>query len=265
MDTVPRLFIESVCLCLLDHRSIRESTKLPSSWGEICTATCQKIHTLFVYLDGSSERIYAAAEPVQTCKPALDYTTYSNVTSLDSVDPKFITNFQIETNTRLIIPSSAWKEITLSDLQRLVHFIRPVRNERHPLHCDSESLNTLTLTHESQWINGQLLSLQLPVDCVTLWVDEEANKFFETAGPLYYLKYYEGPTLKRSAIDALIDKFVPIDGGDFHVRQRLSETQLKKLFEKCALANKEVSVSFMPEMLNYSKIFDSTGPIDYDK
>uniref|UniRef100_A0A1I8AU99 Peptidase_M16_M domain-containing protein n=1 Tax=Steinernema glaseri TaxID=37863 RepID=A0A1I8AU99_9BILA len=82
--------------------------------------------------------------------------------------------------------------------------------------------------------------MRLPVDSVTLW-DVEGAEFFEPAGPLFRFEYY-GPTLKRSAVDALIEKFVPIDGGSFGVKQSISK-----------------------EQEDYTKIFDSTGPIDYDK
>uniref|UniRef100_A0A1I8AHY6 F-box domain-containing protein n=1 Tax=Steinernema glaseri TaxID=37863 RepID=A0A1I8AHY6_9BILA len=174
MDTVPRLFMESVCLCLLDRPSLRESTKIPSVWGKICTATSKKIHTLRVVLDGSAEKIYAAAEPVRAYNTnAVFFSDLPLAVPLDSVDPKYITNFRIETNTRFIVPSSTWKEITLDNLQRLVHFIRPrvvhfirpVRNERPPLRY-FESINTLILYRQSNWINGKLLAMQLPCDVV---------------------------------------------------------------------------------------------------
>uniref|UniRef100_A0A1I7ZZG8 F-box domain-containing protein n=1 Tax=Steinernema glaseri TaxID=37863 RepID=A0A1I7ZZG8_9BILA len=252
MDTVPWLFMESVCL-LLDRRSRERSTKVSSAWGEIFTATNKKIHTLRVILDGNTEKIYAAALPAV----------------------------------------NIWKEITLEDLQRFVHFIRPVRNERHPLRCDYFSLSILRLRQESQWINGKLLSMRLPVDSVGLWEVKPAQ-FFETAGPLYDVGYY-GPALKPSTLDALIEKFVPINDSSLHVHQKcfdelsvdqmsfdefmsllsgnfgsnvnanqsLSDKQLKKLFEKCAVANKEVTIRVTPK--DSTQILDSTGPIDYDK
>uniref|UniRef100_A0A1I8AUN0 FBA_2 domain-containing protein n=1 Tax=Steinernema glaseri TaxID=37863 RepID=A0A1I8AUN0_9BILA len=252
MNTVPRLFVESVCLCLADRPSVRESTKI-QIWGKICTATVKKIHTLRVYLDGSSKKIYAAALPALECG-------YSNVVSLDTIDLKFITNFWIETQifSMETLPSS-YKEITLDDLQRFIHFIRPVRNERHPLRCDYESPNTLELSRESQWINGQLLSMRLPVESVTLR-NVEAAQFFETAGPLYYINY-EGPALKQSTFDALIEKFVPIDGGSFNVKQSISDEQVTKLLEKCALSNKTVSIWVLPE--DSTQIHDSTYQHDY--
>uniref|UniRef100_A0A1I7Y7S7 FBA_2 domain-containing protein n=1 Tax=Steinernema glaseri TaxID=37863 RepID=A0A1I7Y7S7_9BILA len=207
--------------------------------------------------DGTAEKIYAAA------LPALKYDTDSKYVPLDSVDLKFVTNFRIETVTTIRVRafSDSWKEITLDNLQRLVHFIRPVRNEIHPLVNDYGSLNTLRLDSRSQWINGKILSMRLPVESVTLW-DVKSYEFFETAGTLYHVDY-RGPTLKQSAIDALIEKFVPIDGGSFHVDEELSEEQMKKLFEKCALANREVSVMFI--LQNSTTMFDSTDPINYDK
>uniref|UniRef100_A0A1I8ALY9 FBA_2 domain-containing protein n=1 Tax=Steinernema glaseri TaxID=37863 RepID=A0A1I8ALY9_9BILA len=235
MDTVPQLFIESVCLCLLDLPSLWESTSIPSAWGQICTVTTKKIHTLRVVLDGSAEKIYVAA------LPALDNDVYYNYVSLNCVDLKFITNFRIETvpHDQVQVLSNSWNEITLDKLQRFVQFIRPVKNERHPLRYHDESLNSLSLWCESQWINGEILSMRLPVDSVDLW-KVEADQFFENTGSLYYVNYY-GPTLKRSA-----------------VRQWLSEEQMKKLFEKCAEANREVRV-------RVTTISDSTDPIDYDK
>uniref|UniRef100_A0A1I7YRD2 SAWADEE domain-containing protein n=1 Tax=Steinernema glaseri TaxID=37863 RepID=A0A1I7YRD2_9BILA len=272
MDTVPWIFVESVCLCLLDRRSRTRSTKL-SVWGKICTATRKKIHTLRVLLDGERKKIYAAAEPIRNSFSFLDHSN-----ALDSVDLKFVTNFRIEACTYHFSKTylNTWKEITLDDLQRLVHFITPVRNERHPLSCNGQSLNTLLLCSGDSWINENLLSMQLPVGSVVL-LGVEANEFFETAGSFYHVCHAER-TLKQSAIDAIIEKFVPIDGGSFDVNQKLSDKQLKKLFEKCATANKRVSVSFIPEDIwanktvtiwakpkDYTKILDSTGPIDYDK
>uniref|UniRef100_A0A1I7Z736 F-box domain-containing protein n=1 Tax=Steinernema glaseri TaxID=37863 RepID=A0A1I7Z736_9BILA len=251
MDTVPVIFVESVCRHLLDHRSLHASRDLPSMWGEICTAITNKIHTLLVHLDGSSEKIYAAAQPM------LLYDDYSYAVSLDSVDPKFITNFRIEAFDGF----RSWKEITVDDLKKLVHFIRPVRNERHPLQYGSESLNTLRLDNRSRWISGQLLSMRLPVDMVDLRRVEGAD-LFEPAGPLYYVNY-EGPAVKESTLDAFVEKFVPIDNGYFNVRLMLSEEHMKKLFEKCAVGNKTVQIWLIPE--DSTKILDLTDPIDYDK
>uniref|UniRef100_A0A1I7YQI4 RNA-directed RNA polymerase n=1 Tax=Steinernema glaseri TaxID=37863 RepID=A0A1I7YQI4_9BILA len=64
------------------------------------------------------------------------------------------------------------------------------------------------------------------------------------------------------AIDALIEKFVPIDNGYFDVHQRLSEEQMKMLFGKCVLSNKTVRMAIPDDS---PKIFDSVSPIDYDK
>uniref|UniRef100_A0A1I7Y495 F-box domain-containing protein n=1 Tax=Steinernema glaseri TaxID=37863 RepID=A0A1I7Y495_9BILA len=232
MDTVPRIFIESVCLRLLDRKSLEKSTKLPSAWGQICTETCKKIHTLRMLLDSEKEKIYAAAQPA--------LSEYRSV-SLGSVDLKFITNFRIETRSRSATSDlvNHWKEITLNDLQRLVHFIRPVRNERHPFQYDYNSFNILSVTHESDWISGKLLSMRLPVDMVTL---SYVNGFFESEGFLYFFRYH-GPTLQQSAVDALIEKFVPIDYGRFNLHHSISDEQVTKLFEKCVISNKKVTVS----------------------
>uniref|UniRef100_A0A1I8AC62 DUF3398 domain-containing protein n=1 Tax=Steinernema glaseri TaxID=37863 RepID=A0A1I8AC62_9BILA len=207
--------------------------------------------------DGSVEKIYAAA------LHASDYDAYYDAVPLDSVDLKFITNFRVETVTPDEQQNLArcYKEITLHDLEKLVHFIRPVKNERHPLRYDDKSLNTLTLRQGSQWINRRIHSMRLPVDEVTL-LDVKAGQFFETAGPLYYVKYDESD-LEQRTVDALIEKFVPIDGGSFKLHQRLSEEHLRKLFEKCVLSKKKVKVGIFPK--DSTKILDSTGPIDYDK
>uniref|UniRef100_A0A1I8AU59 Thioredoxin_14 domain-containing protein n=1 Tax=Steinernema glaseri TaxID=37863 RepID=A0A1I8AU59_9BILA len=101
----------------------------------------------------------------------------------------------------------------------------------------------------------------LPVDSVDLR-QVEANKFFETADPLYCVSYL-GPALKQSTLDAIVEKFVPIDNGFFHVRQSISDEQMKKLFEKCVLSNKTVTIWAIPN--DFTKIFDSRGPIDYSK
>uniref|UniRef100_A0A1I8ALC4 F-box domain-containing protein n=1 Tax=Steinernema glaseri TaxID=37863 RepID=A0A1I8ALC4_9BILA len=251
MDTVPWIFIESVCLRLLDRDSILESTKIPSTWGQICTVASEKIHTLRVLLDGKKKKIYAAAQPVLLQDY---YSYYSNAVPLDSVDLKFITNFRIKTYNSYILPNS-WKEITLDALQRLAHFIRPVRNERHPLRYDHRSFNTLWLSHESWEINGKMLSMRLPVDSVDLQY-VKSDEFFESAGPLYYV-HYEGPSLKQSTVDTLIQKFVPIDEGRCNLRQSLSDEQVTKLFEKCAISDKKVSVGVVPEVS--TKILDLTN------
>uniref|UniRef100_A0A1I7YF54 mRNA (guanine-N(7))-methyltransferase n=1 Tax=Steinernema glaseri TaxID=37863 RepID=A0A1I7YF54_9BILA len=91
--------------------------------------------------------------------------------------------------------------------------------------------------------------MRLPVDSVDLW-EVEADEFFETAGPFYDV-FYEGPTLKQSTLDALVEKFV----GYF-------DEQMKMLFEKCVLSNKTVRM-VIPE--DYTRIFNSTSPIDHAK
>uniref|UniRef100_A0A1I7Z4U8 PiggyBac transposable element-derived protein 3 n=1 Tax=Steinernema glaseri TaxID=37863 RepID=A0A1I7Z4U8_9BILA len=103
--------------------------------------------------------------------------------------------------------------------------------------------------------------MRLPVDSIKGNV--ESDEFFENSGSLYSL-IYNGSALKQSTLDAIIEKFVPIDGGDFHVRQRFSEEQLKKLFGKCTMANRKVSVSFTL-VKHCTKTFDSPDLVDYDK
>uniref|UniRef100_A0A1I8AIP1 DDE-1 domain-containing protein n=1 Tax=Steinernema glaseri TaxID=37863 RepID=A0A1I8AIP1_9BILA len=175
--------MESVCLCLVHRPSVRESTELSSRWGKICTATREKIHHLSIFLDWSAEKIYAAAQ----------YDAYSNYVPLDSVNLKFITNFRIDEMRDVL---SNWKEITLDDLKKLVRFIRPI----------------------SQW--AKLLSMRLSVDSVTLGMDEEleeADEFFETAGPLYDITYI-GPTLKPNTTNSE----APHSKVRSHRRRRLS-------------------------------------------
>uniref|UniRef100_A0A1I7Y9L0 F-box domain-containing protein n=1 Tax=Steinernema glaseri TaxID=37863 RepID=A0A1I7Y9L0_9BILA len=254
MDTVPRLFIESVCLRLLDHESLSESRSIHSRWGQVCTVTCEKIHTLLVFLDDTAGKIYAVALPALKCD------TYSNYVPLDSVDLKFVTNFWITTSGS--DKPNTWKEITLDDLKKLVCFIKSTRNERPPLRCDYKSLNNLTLIYE----RTKLLSMRFPVDSVSLAIDEEleeAEEFFKNAGPLYSVNYLQGPTSKPNTLDAIIDKFVPIDNGYFKVRQRFSKKQLTRLFEKCAISGKKVQIWVLPDDPTNSS--DSVDFVDYDK
>uniref|UniRef100_A0A1I8AUP0 FBA_2 domain-containing protein n=1 Tax=Steinernema glaseri TaxID=37863 RepID=A0A1I8AUP0_9BILA len=252
MDTVPWLFIEGVYL-LLDPCSRLETGWIPSTWDACCSAISKKIHTLQVLLDGETKKIYAAALPALEC-------AYSKAVSLDSVDLKFITNFRIRTCESQKTPS-IWKEITLDDLQRLV---RPMRNE-HPLSYDYFSFNILMLKSGSHWINGQLLSMQLPVDSVDLEIDkrEEAEEFFANAGPLYSVTYLQGPILKKRTLDVLIEKFVPIGNGYFQVCQKFSKKQLTRLFEKCAMSGKKVESWVLPDDPTASS--DSVDFVDYDK
>uniref|UniRef100_A0A1I8AN47 FBA_2 domain-containing protein n=1 Tax=Steinernema glaseri TaxID=37863 RepID=A0A1I8AN47_9BILA len=258
MDAVPQIFMESVCLSL-DRDSLRASRYIYSTWGTICYVTSKKVHTLRVLLDGEEKKIYAAAEP-----PRL-YDTYRIAASLDSVDLKFVTNIRIETRTTYDSPqlTNNWKEITLDRLQRLVRFIAPTKNERHPLRYDPESLNSLSLKRGSEWINRKILSLGLPVDSVNLEVSkEEAMEFFETAGLLYFVRYV-APNVEQSIVDTIIEKFVPIDDGSFSINNGLNRAQMNKLFKKCVLSDKKVKVTLTLEFSTNSIAL--THFFDYDK
>uniref|UniRef100_A0A1I7ZMD4 Sensory transduction histidine kinase n=1 Tax=Steinernema glaseri TaxID=37863 RepID=A0A1I7ZMD4_9BILA len=101
--------------------------------------------------------------------------------------------------------------------------------------------------------------MRLPVEWVTL-KDVEPDQFFETAGPLYGIRY-TGPILKQSTFDAIVEKFVPIDDGHFNVKQSISDEQVRKLLEKCAMANKTVDIWVLLE--DSKQILDSMYQSDY--
>uniref|UniRef100_A0A1I8A2A1 DUF1788 domain-containing protein n=1 Tax=Steinernema glaseri TaxID=37863 RepID=A0A1I8A2A1_9BILA len=138
---------------------------------------------------------------------------------------------------------SRYKEITLDHLQKLVDFIRPVKNKRHPLRKDYFSLCFLSLHPGSEWINEKVLSMRLPVDSVELWIDasEEMEQFFESAGFLYFVSC-RASDMKQHTIDTILEKFSPVDNGFLNITMSLNITQVNKLFEKCALSEKKVAV-----------------------
>uniref|UniRef100_A0A1I7YPD0 F-box domain-containing protein n=1 Tax=Steinernema glaseri TaxID=37863 RepID=A0A1I7YPD0_9BILA len=199
----------------------------------------------------------------------------SEVVPLSRVNPKFITNFKIEeiAAAGLNNITTSWKEITLDELERLVNIIRPVRSERHPLRYDSESLNTLELLHNQLQITSDLISKRLPFDtfAISSCVFDEAygsrssashaEHFIKNAGPLYRVSIsdMEERPLPESALDTLIDKFIPINRGTFYLEQSLNKEQINRLFDKCATANKEVVVNIGFGSLNLE------GLVDYDK
>uniref|UniRef100_A0A1I7ZJU8 Methyltransf_21 domain-containing protein n=1 Tax=Steinernema glaseri TaxID=37863 RepID=A0A1I7ZJU8_9BILA len=107
--------------------------------------------------------------------------------------------------------------------------------------------------------------MRLPVDSVNLWIGVEeqqaAEEFFQNAGPLYHivLDCSTGFILKRRTVDAMIDKFVPVDGGNFYldVQTHLTREQLERLVLKCELSDKKVKIEMWPEgYTNYSKATD---------
>uniref|UniRef100_A0A1I7YV45 F-box domain-containing protein n=1 Tax=Steinernema glaseri TaxID=37863 RepID=A0A1I7YV45_9BILA len=239
MDSVPPIFVESVCL-LLDRQSLEDICKVACLWGEVSSATIRKIHFLRVFVEEEEGKLYAAA------LPCWNYDT-EEAAHLESVNLKFITNFIIKPNIVSDQVSSSWKEITLNDLQRLVRLITPTTERRHPLRYDNASCNGLQL-YKHTWITEKLISLQLPFDSVNLWIDGEELKaaveeFFENAGPLYNVTIrYTPSALKQSTVDTLIDKFVPADDGHFQldITTLLTRKQLERLVLKCEMSDKRV-------------------------
>uniref|UniRef100_A0A1I7YW19 FBA_2 domain-containing protein n=1 Tax=Steinernema glaseri TaxID=37863 RepID=A0A1I7YW19_9BILA len=257
MDSLPQIFVENVCLCL-DRRSIRESCKILSWWGQVFSTTFKKIHTLCVFPDQDGGKLYAVAQ-----------ASSHDAVPLDSVDLQFITSFSI-------LPwfvarfDSEITEITLNQLQRLVQFIKPTTEGLPPVRYAYQSSNTLQL-QGSTWISKKLLSMRLPVDSVYLSLKEEelqaaAEEFFENTGPLYNVTiWYTHSALKQSTVDALIDKFVPVDGGGFCLTRytELTRAQLEKLVLKCERAGKKVMVDVCPE--DFTCISKVTDFFDFDR
>uniref|UniRef100_A0A1I7Z7L0 Sulfotransfer_1 domain-containing protein n=1 Tax=Steinernema glaseri TaxID=37863 RepID=A0A1I7Z7L0_9BILA len=177
---------------------------------------------------------------------------YKDAVPLDSVDLNFVSLFTIETRWSVYLLNS-WKEITPECLQRLVRFIKPTTQGRHPVHYDKESSNSLLLAVYPNFNDGiiaKLFSLHLPVDAISLWVDEnlkaELEAFCKTLGPLYKVKSCRD-SLTQNAVDALIEKFVPVDGGEFLLGQHLSKDQLEKLVVKCGMSDKKVGITVAKE------------------
>uniref|UniRef100_A0A1I7ZZE1 FTH domain-containing protein n=2 Tax=Steinernema glaseri TaxID=37863 RepID=A0A1I7ZZE1_9BILA len=258
MDAVPCLFIEHVCLCLRHRDNLRESGKLPSLWGKVCSATIPKIHTLKILVNESKIKLYVAAHSTSLHRLLEDIDFVSNdvielarmisATPLDSVEPKFITNFHIEPcHYEMKDFRYNWKEITLDKLERLIRFIRPTVEHIHPSSFDQESSNFWRITAGREfYIYRKLLSMRLPVDSVSLVIEHvsdmaEVNEFFENSGPLYRVES-DAIFLKPNIVDAMIDKFVPVDGGEFILRQPLNKKQLERLVVKCEMSKKKVTL-----------------------
>uniref|UniRef100_A0A1I7XYJ4 PEX-1N domain-containing protein n=1 Tax=Steinernema glaseri TaxID=37863 RepID=A0A1I7XYJ4_9BILA len=255
MDAVPQLFVQSVILCALDLNSVKEGRKIPSLWGNVFSATSKKIHTLSVIVC-EKQKLYAAAKAI--CS--------STLVSLDRVDSKLIINFQIDAtvvwDSRSI--SREYTEISLDGLQRLIRLICPTTEGRQPVRYNKQSSNSLWLGHHIHSINGQLLSRQLPVDEVSLFTYiPEVDVFFENAGPLYHV--YCSMYLKPSTVDAMIEKFVPVDGGSFTLSEqtRLSREQLERLVLKCEMSKRKVTVTVFPQGVTESS--EITDFFDFNK
>uniref|UniRef100_A0A1I7Z4I5 F-box domain-containing protein n=1 Tax=Steinernema glaseri TaxID=37863 RepID=A0A1I7Z4I5_9BILA len=103
MDTVPRLFVEKVLLCLRDHPSLRELYTIPALWGEVCTASCQKIHTLDVFVHSEIGRLYTAAQPFWLENQKVEFFSgflHKPHKGRRSHNWKFLTHFRILKNMR---------------------------------------------------------------------------------------------------------------------------------------------------------------------
>uniref|UniRef100_A0A1I7YW67 Quinolinate synthase n=1 Tax=Steinernema glaseri TaxID=37863 RepID=A0A1I7YW67_9BILA len=113
--------------------------------------------------------------------------------------------------------------------------------------------------------------MRLPVDSVNLCIASKeiqaaAEEFFENTGPLYNVMiWHTCSPFKQSTVDALIDKFVPVDEGSFYLNgpTRLTRTQLERLVLKCELSNKKLEIQVYPEgATETSKV---TNFFDFDK
>uniref|UniRef100_A0A1I7YE91 FBA_2 domain-containing protein n=1 Tax=Steinernema glaseri TaxID=37863 RepID=A0A1I7YE91_9BILA len=252
MNAVPRIFIESVCLCL-DHASLWRSGRIPSLWGEVTRSTRAKIHTLCVSVNEPAGRLFAAARPT-------NYFYSLKYVPLDRVDLKFINNFRIASDwVRSSDPSSSWKEISLENLQRLVRFIRPTTEGRPPLLSGDEPVFSLKLRRSSNIIIRNIFSLRLPVVFIHLWfasdMNAELEKFLENTGPLYQVACNVRP-LKPSTVNALIRRFVPVDGGIFKLYHYLTREQLERLVLKCEISGKKVTLKVW--LQGYYSSWDTT-------
>uniref|UniRef100_A0A1I8A1L7 F-box domain-containing protein n=1 Tax=Steinernema glaseri TaxID=37863 RepID=A0A1I8A1L7_9BILA len=253
MDTVPQIFVQSVCLCLQDHPSLQESCKISSFWGEICTATRKKIRTLNVIVDESEGKLYAAVSP-----PSPKHDSF---VALDSVDLKFITNFAIESLFYFAgnLPNG-FKEITLGEFKRLVRFVSPMERGRHPAKYNFESSNSLSICVPTCRITKQLLTMRLPVSSISLLCREHEPAvvdFYENAGPLYFI--YDLATHQPSKID----KFVPVDSGRFFHFEPLPIDQLETLVLKCEMSDKKVMIKVQLE--DCTEKSEVTDFFDFDK
>uniref|UniRef100_A0A1I7YVK2 F-box domain-containing protein n=1 Tax=Steinernema glaseri TaxID=37863 RepID=A0A1I7YVK2_9BILA len=212
------------------------------------------MHTLMVMIDDNTGKLYAAAKPIFP-------SVIDEIVPLESVNLKFVTHFHIEALWGDL--SISYKEIFPEYLQKLVQFIKPSPEERHPLCYDDQSCNKLRL-EEATWISRKLLSMRLPVSSLYLMIEEtkfEAalEEFLESAGSLSYIQIYSVVPLKHSTVDALIDKFAPVDRGGFTLSRSicLTKNQLERLVFKCGMSDKEVGITVYPEgATDNSKVTD---------
>uniref|UniRef100_A0A1I7Y1L2 FCP1 homology domain-containing protein n=1 Tax=Steinernema glaseri TaxID=37863 RepID=A0A1I7Y1L2_9BILA len=95
-------------------------------------------------------------------------------------------------------------------------------------------------------------------------VQTVVEEFLESAEPFYDIAIWcSGFVLKQSTVDALIDKFVPVDGGNFIFNpQRLNKEELEKLVVKCEMSDKKVCVT-VP--MNSARSDDLTKLFDFEK
>uniref|UniRef100_A0A1I7ZE80 FBA_2 domain-containing protein n=1 Tax=Steinernema glaseri TaxID=37863 RepID=A0A1I7ZE80_9BILA len=270
MDAVPQIFVESVILCS-DRKSILRNRQMSSRWGKISSATIKKIHTLQAFVDMTTEKLYAFAHP--TLLESDDDTIRWQLDSvpLDSVDLKFITKFRIEAywivEDRSSPSTDIWKEISLSKLKRLCEFIKPTTEGIPPVY-DIGYCNKLEIRDAS--IHKKLLSMRLPVDTVDLWIENveflpAVEAFLQNSGPLYSITIWCGNF--TTSVDALIDKFVPMDGSIFslHRNTRFTKEQLERLVLKCELSNKKVTLVVCPEGSTESSEVTDFFDFDFDK
>uniref|UniRef100_A0A1I7Z0W3 Tudor domain-containing protein n=1 Tax=Steinernema glaseri TaxID=37863 RepID=A0A1I7Z0W3_9BILA len=246
MDRVPRLFMERVALCL-DFDSVQEGRMVSFPWGNAFISAKYNIHTLCIYVgDENTKKLYAVAQP-----------TWSDcdikAVPFDSVHQKFITHFKIEP----IMPWSnrlrTWREISLVQMQRLVRSIGSSLSlgpseQRHPLRYNEKSSNCLRLHRSNQWITQELLSLRVPIVSVYIESDIDphvAEDFFRNTGPLYHAIHQRN--LPSSTLDALINNFVPVDGGRLNLMSLLSKEQLERLVMKCEMSGRMVSLQVSAE------------------
>uniref|UniRef100_A0A1I7ZAD0 Uncharacterized protein n=1 Tax=Steinernema glaseri TaxID=37863 RepID=A0A1I7ZAD0_9BILA len=172
MDTVPWRFIEGVCL-RVNRPTLEKSALMPSRWGAESKRTSDKIHLLRVVVNNRHGKLCAAAQPMWSeDDDNLDvfptdvhggFEDFDGVVPLDTVNPRFLTSFSIYESNGWPPEDSGYQEITLDHLQRLVHFIRPARRERHPPRWDCRSTSSMILVHDLK-ISAKLLSMRLPVD-----------------------------------------------------------------------------------------------------
>uniref|UniRef100_A0A1I7XZK5 F-box domain-containing protein n=1 Tax=Steinernema glaseri TaxID=37863 RepID=A0A1I7XZK5_9BILA len=266
MDSVPQIFVENVSL-LLNPKSIHRSSWISSRWGRISSATIKKIHILQVYVGMNTEKFYAFVHPILLNR--YSKVVHLDPVSLDSVDLKFITNFRIEPGWIVDDILATSSEICSTKLKRLCEFISPT-TEGRPICFDIGYCNKLEI-RDAASILKKLLSMRLPVDTVELRIEMEellpaVEEFLQNAGPLYDINIQCGAfVLNQSTVDALIDKYVPVNHGNFALKgnTRLTRDQIKRLVLKCERADKKVKIEVCPEgATESSKVTDF---FDFDK